>query len=52
MNESQRQLQSFENQKASKDALRKKLWEMQCKLREIEVNVEQERIKNENLKKV
>lgn len=52
MNESQRQLQSFDNQKTNKDALRKKLCQMQSKLREIEVNIEQERIKNENLKNV
>lgn len=52
MKESQKQLLEFEGQNAQKDKLRQELQQKLKTLREMEVNISQEQLKNENLKKV
>ena len=52
LKESHQRLRQFESQNAKKDSLRKELEQKLSKLREMEVNIEQEAVKNGNLKKV
>ena len=52
MTDSKRILNQYESQDSSKQALREKLYQMQTQLREIEVGIEQDRLKNQNLKNV
>ena len=52
MKESNHRLKQFEAQNSKKDALRKELEQKLTKLREMEVNIEQESVKNANLKNV
>ena len=52
LKESNQRLKQFETQNSKKDALRKELEQKLNKLREMEVNIEQEAVKNGNLKQV
>lgn len=52
LKESNQRLKQFETQNSKKDALRKELEQKLTKLREMEVNIEQEQVKNGNLRKV
>lgn len=52
MKESNQRLKQFEVQNSKKDSLRKELEQKLTKLREMEVNIEQEQVKNGNLRKV
>ena len=52
MKESKVQLGNFEQQNMQKQDLRDRLQEMKNQLRDMQVNIEQEAIKNENLKNV
>lgn len=52
MNESKRNLKNFDDQNAKKQALREQLFQMQVKLRKMQVTIEQDKIKNENLQNV
>lgn len=52
MSDSKRILANYETQDSSKQALREKLYQMQTQLREIEVSIESDRIKNQNLKNI
>jgi capsule polysaccharide export protein KpsE/RkpR len=52
LKESNQRLKQFEVQNSKKDSLRKELEQKLTKLREMEVNIEQEQVKNGNLRKV
>ena len=52
MKESAVQMNKFENQNNEKQDLRDRLYDMKNKLREMQVSIEQESIKNDNLKNV
>jgi L-lactate utilization protein LutC len=52
MKESAVQLNKFENQNVQKQDLRDRMQKMKNKLRDMQVSIEQEDIKNENLKNV
>lgn len=52
LKESKEKLQEFENQNSRKDSMRHELEQKLAKLREIEVNIELELVKNDNLKQV
>jgi hypothetical protein len=52
MADSKRGLNQYESQDSQKEAVREQLYRMQSQLREIEVGIEQDRLKNENLKNV
>ena len=52
MADSKRVLNEYETQDSKKQQLREKLYQMQTQLREIEVGIEQDRLKNQNLKNV